>query len=104
MSEQQTLAGCAFCDAAPGTETGAAYTWGKEERVSHPICVDCAIQVTPDPDARDSCGLVVDSLAAPTRFRVELDRLEGPLPICSRCSPGGPATYWTRDIKEHLVE
>ena len=109
MSEQQTLAGCAFCDAAPGMETGAAYTWGKEERVSHPICVDCAIQMTPDPEARDhyacdSCGLVVDTLAALTRFRVELGHLEGPLHICSRCSPGGPATYWTRDIKEHLVE
>jgi len=108
MSEQQTLAGCAFCEAAPGTETGTAYTWGKEERVSHPICVDCAIQVTPDPEARDhytcdSCGIVVDTLAALTRFRVELGHLEGPLQVCSRCSPSGPATYWTRDLRPHLV-
>jgi len=33
---QHTLAGCAFCDALPGTEAGEAHTWGKEERVSHP--------------------------------------------------------------------
>ena len=109
MSEQQTLAGCAFCEAAPGTETGTAYTWGKEERVSHPICVDCAIQETPDSEERDhttcdGCGLVVDALAALTRFRVELGYLEGPLQLCERCSPGGLATYWTRDLEEHLVE
>jgi len=108
MSEQQTLAGCAFCEAAPGTETGTAYTWGKEEWVTRPICVDCAIQTESDPDERDhhacdSCGLVVDALAALTRFRVELGHLEGPLQLCARCSPGGPATYWTRDLDEHLV-
>ena len=33
---QQTLAGCAFCEAPPGTETWIAYTWGKEERVKPP--------------------------------------------------------------------
>ena len=38
----------------------------------------------PDPDERDryacdGCGLVVDALAALTRFRVELGHLEGPL-------------------------
>jgi len=105
---QQTLAGCAFCAAPPGAETGIAYTWGKEERVSLPICVDCAIQETPDPDERDhyacdSCGLVVDALAALTCFRVELGHLEGPLQVCARCSPGGPATYWTRGLRAHLV-
>ena len=40
---QQTLTGCAFCDAPPGAETGEAHTWGQDERVTHPICVDCAI-------------------------------------------------------------
>ncbi|OTF01843.1 hypothetical protein [Halorubrum sp. SD683] len=105
---QQTLVGCAFCDAPPGTETGEAHTWGQDERVTHPICVDCAIQTEPDPEARDhvacdGCGLVVDTLAALTRFRVELGHLEGPLQLCARCSPGGLATYWTRDLKEHLV-
>jgi DNA-directed RNA polymerase subunit RPC12/RpoP len=78
---QQTLDGCAFCAAPPGTDTGTAYTWGKDERVSYLICVDCATQVTPDPKQRDryacdSCGLVVDALAALTRFRVELGHLE----------------------------
>ena len=105
---QQTLVGCAFCDAPPSTETGKAHTWGEDERVTHPICVDCAIQTEPDPDehdhyACDSCGLVVDALAALTRFRVELGHLEGPVQLCERCSPGGLATYWTRDLKEHLV-
>jgi len=43
--------------------------WGENERVTHPICVDCAIQTEPDPDERDhyacdGCGLVVDALAA----------------------------------------
>ena len=37
--------------------------------MTHPICVDCAIQEQPDPDERDhypcdACGLVVDALAA----------------------------------------
>jgi len=105
---QQTLVGCAFCDAPPGTETGEAHTWGQDERVTHPICVACAIQTEPDPDGRDhvacdGCGLVVDTLAALTRFRVELGHLEGPLQLCARCSPGGLATYWTRDLEEHLV-
>jgi len=66
---QQTLTGCAFCDAPPSTEAGEAHTWGEDERVTHPICVDCAIQTEPDPDERDhvacdGCGLVVDALAA----------------------------------------
>ena len=109
MSEQQTLAGCGFCEAAPDTETGIAYTWGKEKRVAHPICVDCAIQTELDPDERDhhacdGCGLIVDALAALTRFRVELGHLEGPLQLCERCSPGGLATYWTRDLEAHMVE
>jgi Zn ribbon nucleic-acid-binding protein len=45
---QQTLVGCAFCDAPPGTETVEAHTWWQDKRVTHPICVDCAIQTEPD--------------------------------------------------------
>jgi len=91
---QLSLTGCAFCDAPPGAEAGEAHTWGQDERVTHPICVDCAIQIEPDPEKRDhhacdGCGLVVDALAALTRFRVELGHLEGPLQLCERCSPGG---------------
>ena len=105
---QQTLPSCAFCDAESGTGVGKAHTWGQDERVTHPICVDCAVQTQPDPDERghhacDSCGLVVDTIAALTRFRVELGHLEGPLQLCARCSPDGPATYWTRDLAEHRV-
>ena len=105
---QQTLVGCAFCDTLPGTEAGEAHTWGKDKRVSHPICVDCAIQSEPDPDERDhctcdGCELVVDALAALTRFRVELGHLEGTIQLCARCSPDGLATYWTRDLEEHLI-
>lgn len=105
---QQTLSSCAFCDAVPGTDVGEAHTWGKDERVTHKICVDCAIQSSPDPGecdhhTYDGCGLVVDALAALTRFRVELGHLEGLLQLCARCNPGGPATYWTRELKEHLV-
>ncbi|ELY93132.1 hypothetical protein C484_07953 [Natrialba taiwanensis DSM 12281] len=81
---QQTLVGCAFGDSPPGTETGEAHTWGQDERVPHPICVDCAIQTRLDPDehdyhAYDGCELVVDALAALTRFRVEVGHLEGPV-------------------------
>ncbi|WP_436926689.1 DUF7558 family protein [Halosimplex amylolyticum] len=106
---QQTLVGYAFCDAQSGAETGEAHTWGKEEWVTHQICVDCAIQSRSDPDERDhhacdGCGLVVDTLAALTRFRVELGHLKEPLQLCAHCSPGGPATHWTRDLKEHLVD
>jgi hypothetical protein len=87
---------------------GEAHTWGKEERVTHPICVNCAVQERLDLDERDhhacdGCGLVVDALAALTRFRVELGHLEGPVQLCARCSPGGLARYWTRDLEEHLV-
>lgn len=106
---QQTLSGCTFCDALPGAETGEAHTWGKEARITHPICIDCATQARPDPDevdqyACDGCGLVVDALAALTRFRVELGHLEGPLQFCARCSPDGPATYWTRSLEEHVAD
>jgi len=79
---QQTLSGCAFCDSLPDAEMGEAHTWGKDERVTHPICVDCAVQNRPDPEERDhhacdGCGLVVETLAALTRFRVELGRRSG---------------------------
>jgi len=92
----------------PGAETGEAHTWAKQERVIHPICVDCAIQERPDPEkgdhhACDGCGLVVDALEAFTRFRVELGHLEGPLQLCARCSPGWPATYCPRTLDQHLV-
>ena len=65
----------------PSHRLSTIESWGKEERVSHPICVDCAIQSTPDPESRDhyacdSCGIVVDAFAALTRFRVELGHLE----------------------------
>lgn len=105
---QQTLSGCAFCDALPGSERGNAHTWGAYERLTHPICVECAVQKEADPDERDhhacdGCGLVVDTLAALTQFRVELGHLEGPLQLCARCSPSGPATYWTRELEEHRV-
>lgn len=105
---QQTLTGCAFCETPPGTELGDAHTWGKAERVTHPICVDCAIQSRPDPTradhhACDGCGLIVDALVALTRFRVELGNLEGTLHLCARCSPAGKATYWTRPLEDHIV-
>ena len=57
--------------------------------------------VSADTDSID--GLIVDALAALTRFRVELGHLEGPVQLCERCSPSGLATYWTRDLEEHLV-
>jgi hypothetical protein len=106
---QQKLSGCAFCDAAPGSTAGTADTWGKDERVTHQICVDCAVQARRDPDERDyhacdGCGHVVDTLTALTRFRVELGHLEGPLQLCTRCNPGGPATYWTRNLETHVVD
>jgi hypothetical protein len=34
---------------------------------------------------------------------VVLGHIEGPLQLCARCSPGGPATYWTHDFDDHLV-
>lgn len=105
---QQTLVGCAFCDAPPGAEAGEAHTWGQDDRVTHPICVDCAIQERPDSNdldhhAYDGCGRIVDTLPALTSFHVELGHLDGTVHLCVRCSPGGPATYWTRDLEEHLV-
>ncbi len=60
---QQTLSGCAFCETVPGSATGVAHTWGKDDRVTHQICVDCAVQEHPDPDKRDHTpAMAVDSL------------------------------------------
>lgn len=105
---QQTLSGCTFCDALPGSEVGEARTWGKDDLVTHPICIDCAVQERPDPTeldhhACDECGLIVDALPALTSFRVAIGHLEGTLHLCARCSPRGAETYWTRDLDEHLV-
>ena len=105
---QRTLTGCSFCAAPPVSELGEAHTWGVDERVTHPICAACGIQERPDPadpdhHVCDSCGLVVDALAALTRFRVELGHLEGTIHLCERCGLGGPASYWTRDLENHLV-
>lgn len=105
---QQTLTGCAFCEASPGAAVGTARTWGHGEPVTHPICVDCATKTRPNPDecehhACDGCGLVVDTRAALTRFTVTLGHLGGPIHRCARCSPNGPATYWTRDLEPHRV-
>jgi len=84
---QQTLTGCILRHSAQRRGWRGAYV-GDDDRVTPPICVDCAIQSGPDPDERDhyacdGCGLVVDALAALTRFRVELGHLEGPLQLCS---------------------
>ena len=105
---QRTLTGCRFCEAPPSGQLGEARTWGHDDLVTYPICINCAIQETDDPDERghhscDECGLVVDTGAALTRFCVELGHLEGALRFCERCSPDGRATYWTRDLGDHIV-
>lgn len=105
---QQTLEGCAFCDAGPDVRLGQAGSWGKDELITHPICVECALREHPDPDgahrfACDGCGCLVDAVAALTRYRVQLAHLEGTLHLCARCSPTGPTTYWTRDLGTHLI-
>ena len=105
---QQTLTGCRFCEAPPSDQLGEARTWGHDDLVTYPICINCAIQETDDPDERghhpcDGCGLVVGTGAALTRFRVELGHLKGTLRFCEQCSPGGLATYWTCDLSDHVV-
>jgi len=79
---QQTLTGCAFCDARP-VPSGEAHTWGETSGSLTHLCRLC------DPDgtgsdernhyACDGCGLVVDALAALTRFRVELRSSRRPI-------------------------
>ena len=66
---QQTLTGCAFCDAPPGAEVGEAHTWGEDERVTHPSCVDCAIQTEPDPTSAITTPATAVDLSS-TRKRV----------------------------------
>ena len=105
---QRMLTGCRFCDAPLDGELGEARTWGKDNLMTHPICVDCALQEIADPDERghracDGCGLVVDTGAALTRFRVKLGHLEGTLRFCEQCSPGGLVTYWTRNLRDHVI-
>jgi hypothetical protein len=80
----------------------------KDDLVTHPICIDCAIQKQSDPDkldhhACDGYGLIVDALAALTFFRVELGYLNETLHLCVRCSPNGLVIYWTRDLEEHRI-
>ncbi|MBP2252754.1 hypothetical protein J2754_003100 [Halarchaeum solikamskense] len=79
---QQTREGCAFCDAGPDVRLGQAGSWGKDELITHPICVECALREHPDPAeqhcfACDGCGCLVDAVAALTRYRVQLAHLEG---------------------------
>ena len=78
------MLGCPLFDPAPLNDTRADYEQFEAELLAQ--------------------ELIVDAPAALTRFRVELGHLEGPLHLCVRCSPSGPATYWTRDLAEHLVE
>jgi len=93
---QQTLVGCAFCDTPPGTETGEAHTWGQDERVTHPICVDCAIQRIPTTEIASPVTTVGSSSTRSQCSRgsgLSLRHLEGPLQLCERCSPSGLTTY-----------
>ncbi len=81
---------------------------GEPTRVTHAICVDCALQERLDPAVYeyhicDGCGLVVDALAVLIDFRVELGHLKGPLRFCVDCSLGGLAADWTHDLEAHLV-
>ena len=120
---QQTLSGCGFCDSPPGAEMGEAHTWGKDERVTHPICVDCAVQERPDPEehdhhACDGCGLVVDALAASpalppaasgtfgpaqlTRFRVNSTISRGRCSCVGDVVPAGPRRTG-REISSHTL-
>ena len=48
-----------------------------------------------------SCGIF--GPAPLTRVHVELGHLEGPVQLCEHCNPGKRATYWTHNLKEHLV-
>ncbi|QLC35621.1 hypothetical protein EFA46_014975 (plasmid) [Halarchaeum sp. CBA1220] len=105
---QQTLVGCAFCDAGPEARLGQAGSWGRNALVTHPIYVDRTLREHPDPNdahrfACDGCGCFVDAVAVLTRYRVQLGHLEGPLHLCARCSPDEPATYWTHEREAHLV-
>ena len=86
----------------PHDDTSADYE--QFEKVPLAQDRDAAGVDTADIDEATTRGLVDDALAALTRFRVELGHLEDPLQLCERCSPGGRATYWTRDLEAHLVE
>ncbi|MXR40801.1 hypothetical protein GRX01_05530 [Halobaculum sp. WSA2] len=105
---RRTVTGCAFCDAGPGVDVGDAHTWGVDDLVTHPICVDCAVRERTaqraDLVACDGCGLGLDTAAALTSFRVEVGRLDGVIQLCGECSPDGPATHWTRDPEDHAVQ
>ncbi len=76
----QTLADCTFCDALSGTGSGKAHTWGQDEQVTNPICVDCVIKAEPGPGERDHCTcdgccrLVVDMIAASPAFHAGFQR------------------------------
>ena len=71
--------GVAFVRPHRTRRLGAPTRGGKKKRVTHPICVDCAIQTESDPDERDhhacdGCGLVVDALAASPARRAGCQR------------------------------
>jgi len=107
---QQTLTGCAFCSVTPrpvprvarripGAKTSGSLTPSVSTVRSRRNWIPTNAITTP----ATAVGSSSTPLAALTRFRVELGHLEGPLQLCERCSPGGLATYWTRDLEEHLV-
>jgi hypothetical protein len=74
------------------------------------VCIDCSwvriyhlLRISTEPIICNGCGLEVNTLAARIWFRDDLGHLEGPIQVCARCSPGGTATYWTRDLEAHIV-
>lgn len=55
-------------EALPGSEAGEAHTWGRDERVTYPICVNCAIQVRADlTSAITTPGMAVGSSSTPSQ-------------------------------------
>nr|WP_020222643.1 hypothetical protein [Halarchaeum acidiphilum] len=86
-----------FYDAGPDVRRGEAGSGGRDELITHPICVACALREQPDPDdahrfACDGCDCLLDVVAALTRYRVQLGHLEGTHRLCAGCRPNGPAT------------
>ena len=106
-NDTQTLVGCAFCDAPLGTDTGEAHTGDRTSGslTRSTLTVLSRRSRTPT-NAITSPVTVVDwssTRSRRSRIRVELGHLGGPLQLGARCSPGGLATYWTRNLEERLV-
>ena len=76
---------------------------GRGTATDGPFVVESRISADWDPGYGATARMLGETAMCLVCDRID-SPLEGSLQLCARCSPGGPATYWTRDLEEHVVK